>query len=259
MFKGVIKMITGLKILLILSLIFNIISLWAVYHYTLYGGSPLLEIKRMLTGSSKQTVADVPYKEQNSAIINKQSKEDYDSLSVVFVGASITMNWELEEYFTLIKPIKRVLGGFAPELLQNFQSNVLDLKPRAVVIKFCSINIRPQIPQNILRDCMKMMVQLAKSNNIIPIISTMIPSAKAAAHIGDYSVKDNLAEFNAWVRTYAEINDLVLIDYARAIQDEEGFLPRNCSIDPVHINGKGYDIIAEAALPVIYKKLGIEQ
>ena len=58
-------------------------------------------------------------------------------------------------------------------MLSRYKRDVLDLKPKAVIIKFCSINIRPHIPIIVLKDGMDVMVQLAKSNDIIPIISTI--------------------------------------------------------------------------------------
>ena len=251
-------MVTVLKLILIGSLLFNVVAVWGLFHYVMYGGSPLGELKRRLTGSTKQAETSIPYLEENARLRGAAEAGERDSLRVVFIGASITHNWDLEKYFPKIHPVNRGVSGFAPDLLIKFKSNVLDLKPRAAVIKFCSINIRPQIPAYQLRDGMAMAVQLARGNDILPIVATIIPSGKPAAHIGDFSVIDSLRAFNDWVREYAEKESLPLIDYAKAIEDENGFLPRECSVDPVHLNDRGYDVIAEAARPVIYGVVGIK-
>ena len=256
--QGGTKMTSILKVILIGSIILNILAVWGLFHYIMYGGNPLLELKRKLTGTAKHVSHSIPYAEENEKIHEEIAQGRTDSLRVIFFGASITHGWNLDKYFTKIHPVNRGVGGFVSDLLIKYKSNVLDLKPRAVVIKLCSINIRPQIPMYELQDGMDMMVQLAKANGIIPIVSTIIPSGKPSARIGDFSVKDSLASFNNWVREYADTNSLALIDYAEAIRDDDGFLPRDCSVDPVHINDKGYDIIAKAAQPVIYEALGIE-
>ncbi len=247
------------KIILVISIILNLVAVWGFFHYIRYGGSPLGELKRMFAGAAKQKAPKLSYAEENASLMEDMRRGELDSLRVVFLGASITRRWDLEKYFPEIHPINRSIGGqLVFDMLPRFKRDVLDLKPRAVVIKFCSINIRPRMPLSVLKDGMAMMVQLSLANDVIPIVSTIIPAGKPEAHIGDFSVVDTLAEFNFWVRDYARENGIALIDYAAAIQDEHGFLPRECSVDPVHLNEKGYDIIAGAARPVIYEVMGIK-
>ena len=247
------------KIILVLSLLLNIIAIWGFIHYVKYGGSPLGDLKRMLTGTTHQKMAKVPYAEDNQRIKHELAAGMPDMKRVVFMGASITRRWNLEDYFPDIIAINRGVGGqLAPQLLTRFRRDVIELQPDAVVIKFCSINIRPQIPAKVLEDGMAMMVQLTRANNIIPIICTIIPPGKPEARIGDFSVIENTMKFNEWLRKYATDNDIPLIDYARAIEDENGLLPRNYSSDPVHVNEQGYHILAEAARPVIYSILEVK-
>jgi hypothetical protein len=246
------------KIILVGSFLLNLFAIWGFFQYIMYGGNPLLELKRKLIGTSRPTYPDIPRGEENARLRQEVADGETDSLRVVFFGASITNSWDLDRYFPEFHPVNRGVGGFVPELICNFKSNVLDLRPRAVVVKICSINIRPNIPAYQLRDGMEMMVELAQVNGITPIVTTMIPSARPAAIIGEFSVVDAIKEFNNWVREYARSNNLPIIDYASAIQNEDGFLPRDCSIDPVHVNDKGYDILAKAARPVIHDVLGLE-
>lgn len=242
------------KIILIGSLVFNIVAIWGFFHYIKYGGSPLGEIKRRLTGTTRQKSPGPPFAEENARL----ASQGPDSLRVVFLGASITRRWDLPKYFPDVHAINRGIGGqFAPDVISRFKRDVLDLKPRAVVIKFCSINIRPQIPISVLKDNLAMMAQLSRDHNIIPVLTTIIPAGKPEARIGDFSVVDTLAAYNQWVRDFAAASSLPLIDYAAAIGDANGYLPRDCSTDPVHVNEKGYDILAATARPVINKLVGI--
>lgn len=251
-------MTTFLKLILIGSLLFNILAISGMFHYIMYGGSPLSDLKRRLTGSYKQEAPPIPFNEENAAILKEISDGKTDSLRVVFFGASITNRWDLKKYFPEIHSVNRGVGGYVPDLLAKYKSNVLDLKPKAVAIKFCSINFRPSIPAYYLKDGLQVMVQTAKTAGIIPIITTVIPVGKPAARIGDYSAIDSLRAYNEWVREYAKANSLYLIDYAKAIEAENGFLPQECTTDAIHLTDTGYDIISNAARPVIYKALGLD-
>ncbi|MEA2030939.1 MAG: GDSL-type esterase/lipase family protein [candidate division Zixibacteria bacterium] len=256
--KGIEEMSNLLKIILIGSILLNLFAIWGLFHYIMYGGNPLSDLKRKLTGTHQQSQPKIPRAEENAKIRQEVSEGKTDSLRVVFFGASITNRWDLDKYFSEFHPINRGVGGFAPDLISKYKANVLDLKPRAVVMKICSINMRPTIPNYKLKDVVQMMVQLAQANDIIPIVATMIPSGRPAANIGEFSVVDGINDFNDWVREYTKTNQLAMIDYAAAIQDDNGFLPRDCSVDPVHVNDKGYNIMAKAALPVIIDVLGLD-
>jgi len=240
------------KIILVISIIINLVAVWGFFHYIKYGGSPLGELKRKLTGSTKQKQATLPYADENAAIKKELADGIVEPDRVVFFGASITNRWDFHKFLPEYKIINRGVGGqLVPAMLTRFKRDVIDIQPDAVIIKFCSINVRPQMPLSVMEDAMTMMVQLAQANGITPIVSTIIPPGKPEAHIGDFSVIDTLKEFNQWVRDYAAENSLYMIDFAGAIGDENGFLPRDCSTDPVHVNDKGYDILSKAVAPVL--------
>lgn len=217
------------------------------------------DLKRLLTKSTHQKPTRIPYAEDNKRLLEELKIHSPELKRVVFIGASITQSWNLGECFPEIDAINRGVGGqYVPQLLMRFKRDAIELKPDAVVIKFCSINVRPQIPMKVMQDGLEMMVQLARDNNIIPIVCTIIPPAKPEARIGDFSVIDSTGIFNSWLRQLASDNELPLIDYAAAIEDEEGFLPRKYARDPVHVNQEGYAVMSTEARPIIYSALGLE-
>ncbi|HOP08130.1 MAG TPA: GDSL-type esterase/lipase family protein [candidate division Zixibacteria bacterium] len=248
------------KLVLLGSIIINIIAVWGYFSYVKYGGNPLGEIKRKLTGQTHVSAPGVPYAEENAAL--KEAIADGSAVAdrVVFLGASITQRWDLKKYLPEFPIINRGVGGqLVPQILTRFNRDVLELQPKAVIIKFCSINIRPELSLKTLEDGMTMMSELAEARGITPIISTIIPAGKPEAHIGDFSVVDSLGKFNDWARQYAKEKGYPLLDFAAAIADEDGFLPRDCSVDAVHLNDKGYEILSEAARPVLRRVLGYEE
>jgi len=235
------------------SLALNIVAVWGFFTYIKYGGSPLGELKRKLTGTTHQTSPSIPYADDNSNLIAAIEDGSAAPDRVVFFGASITQRWDFDRS---LRPdfniVNRGVGGqLVPQLLTRFKRDVLDLKPRAVIIKFCSINIRPHQPMPVLQDGLAMMTDLAASHGIAPIVATIIPAGKPEARIGDFSVVDSLQAFNEWARGFAAQQGYPLIDFAAAIEDEHGFLPRECSVDPVHLNDRGYEILEDAMRPVL--------
>jgi lysophospholipase L1-like esterase len=244
------------KLVIVGSVLLNVVAVWGYFSYVKYGGNPLGELKRKLTGTSQQVEPSVPYAAENAELLRAIEARTAVSDQVVFFGASITRRWDLDRYFPEFHIVNRGVGGqLAPAMLERYKRDVLDLRPRAAIVKFCSINIRPQMPLTTLQDAMTMMAELAASRGITPILSTIIPAGKAEARIGDFSVVDTLSKFNAWVRLYASEKDYPLLDLAAAIADEDGFLPRDCSVDPVHLNEKGYNVLADAVRPVLREVL----
>jgi len=242
-----------LTLLLLGSILLNILAMWGFFTYVKYGGSPLGDLKRKLTGTTEQVARRLPYADQNTELLTRISNGSADPNRIVFFGASITQRWDFER---ALNPryhlVNRGVGGqLVPGLLARFKRDVLDLKPRGVIIKFCSINIRPHQPLSILQDGLTMMADQAHTYGIVPIVATIIPAGKPEARIGDFSVADSLMLFNEWLRGFAAERGYPLVDFAAAIQDDDGLLPRECSVDPVHLNDKGYLILEEALGPVL--------
>lgn len=245
-------------VVLIGSVALNLVAVWGFFTYIKYGGSPLGELKRKLTGTTHQSSPGLSYADENAILMADIENDSAAPGRIVFFGASITQRWDfdrsLRPEFNLIN--RGVGGQLIPSLLTRFKRDVLDLKPQVVIVKFCSINIRPHQPLQILKDGMSMITSLAESHGVTPVVTTIIPSGKPEARIGDFSVVDSLASFNIWVREFAAEHDYPLVDFAQTIEDENGFLPRDCSVDPVHLNDKGYLILEDALRPVLTEVMG---
>jgi lysophospholipase L1-like esterase len=244
-------------IVLIVSILLNLMAVWGIFYYTRHGGSPLSDLKRLLTRTGSPPRASLPYAEANAELLERIARGEADPDRIVFLGASITQRWDFARDLPEFTILNRGVGGqFVPAILARFQRDVLDLTPRAVIIKFCSINIRPSIAPRVLEDGMKMMCDLADAHGIEPVLCTIIPVAKPAARIGDFDVRDSLSGFNDWVREFAKERGYRLLDLDVAIADENGLLPRSCAADPVHLNDEGYRILSEAIRPVLADLVG---
>lgn len=234
------------------SLLLNILAVWGFFTFVRYGGSPLGDLKRLVVRSGDAAPRALPYARANEELLRGIARGDAPSPRIVFLGASITQHWDFERELPHLTIVNRGVGGeLASDLLARFQRDVIDLSPRAVVLKLCSINVRPGLEARTLEDAVNMMCDLALAHGIEPVLCTMVPVAKPDARIGDFDVAGRLMQFNDWIRGVAEDRGLRLVDLADAIADEKGLLPREFAADPIHPNADGYRILTGAVRPVL--------
>jgi lysophospholipase L1-like esterase len=194
------------------------------------------------------------FKEANAMLTAPKPGEN----RVVFMGDSITQGWKLDESFPGKPYINRGIGGqTSPQMLVRFRQDVIDLKPKAVVILAGTNDIAgntgpmtlEQTEENIAS-----MADLAKANGIRVVLCSVLPAF-------DYSWAPGLTpapkimDLNAWIRKYAAGKGFVYVDFYSAMSDERGGLPPTLSGDGVHPLPAGYAIMTPLAEAGIEKAL----
>jgi lysophospholipase L1-like esterase len=196
---------------------------------------------------------------QDWANLNRFKKQN-DSLGlptesekrVVFMGNSITEGWPNKdpEYFANPNYINRGISGqTTPQMLLRFRADVIDLHPKVVVIlagtNDIAGNTGPMTLEEI-RDNIISMAELAKSNGIQVIISSVLPAFDYAWQPGlEPNIK--IPKLNAMLKDYAENNGLLYLDYFTAMADDRNGLPIELAEDGVHPTKKGYMIMKKLA------------
>ncbi len=167
---------------------------------------------------------------------------------IVFLGTQVTENWDLTSHFPGYETINRGISGQrVAGFLLRFRSDVVELAPRAVVIELSSYHFRPNATLTEIAEYVASLTDLARANNIAPILTTVIPPVddfEIEDH-PDYMLSDSVAAFNVWLRDYCESSELACADAASALTDDHGYLKREFSTSPVDINEAGYARIAE--------------
>lgn len=195
------------------------------------------------------------YQSQNSAIDIYGSQEN----RVVFMGNSITEG--MPKSFFEGKPyINRGIGGqTTPQMLLRFRQDVIDLKPKIVLIlagtNDIAGNTGPMTLEEI-RDNILSMVELAESNGIIPIVCAVLPAY-------DYPWRPGLLpnvkipELNQLLSQMAKEKKVPYLDYFKAMADDRNGLPKTLTTDEVHLTAKGYAVLGELAEEAIEKALNM--
>jgi len=197
------------------------------------------------------------YREANA----KLSPAVNDENRVVFLGNSITEGWA--PYFATMFPgkpyIGRGIGGqTTPQMLVRFRQDVIDLKPKVVVVLAGTNDIAGNTgPSTIemIEENLASMAELASANGIRVVLSSVLP-------VYDYPWKPGLQPapkiiaLNHWMKDYAREHGAVYLDYHSAMADARGGMRSELSPDGVHPNETGYRVMAPLAERAIADALG---
>jgi lysophospholipase L1-like esterase len=177
---------------------------------------------------------------------------------VVFMGDSITEEWKLEDSFPGKPYINRGISGqTSPQMLVRFRQDVIDLKPKVVIILTGTNDIMENTgPMTVEQsgESIASMADLATANKIQVVLCSVLPSSAFAWSPG-LEPAPRIVELNAWIKQYAAEKGYVYVDYYSAMKDERGGLPPALSEDGVHPLPAGFAIMAPLAEAGIDKAL----
>jgi lysophospholipase L1-like esterase len=197
------------------------------------------------------------FKDENEKLAPPSSGEE----RVVFMGNSITQGWinTDPDFFAGKSYVNRGISGqTTPQMLVRFRPDVINLKPAVVVILAGTNDIAGNTGPSTLEmimDNLISMAELAKANKIKVVLSSVLPAF-------DYPWKPGLepapkiVKLNEMIKTYAEKNNIVYLDYFSSTVDERKGLKKEYSADGVHPNLAGYKIMEPLVEAAIKKALG---
>jgi len=168
---------------------------------------------------------------------------------VVFMGNSITEGWSTlqPEFFESKSYINRGISGqTTPQMLIRFRQDVIDLKPKLVLILAGINDIAGNTgPSNVtmITNNIISMAQLAKSNKIKVIICSILPAKDFPWNPG-MNPPPKILNVNQILRSYALANGMVYLDYYSLMVDESNALIDEYGSDGVHPNKEGYKVMS---------------
>lgn len=182
---------------------------------------------------------------------------------VVFMGNSITIGWlnSRPEFFDGKPYVNRGISGqTTPQMLLRFRQDVIDLKPKAVVIlagtNDIAGNTGPMTLEEILNN-IKSMCEVAKANNIKVILSSVLPAFDYPWRPG-LKPNEKIPALNDMIKAYSEEAGHIYLDYFSAMADDRNGLPKKYANDEVHPTPEGYAVMEPMVEKAIAEAMGSE-
>ncbi len=194
------------------------------------------------------------FKEADAMLGAPKTGED----RVVFMGDSITEGWKLDEAFPGKPYVNRGISGqTTPQMLVRFRQDVIDLKPKVVVILAGTNDIAGNTGPMTLEQTegnLASMAELATANGIRVVLCSVLPAFDYHWAPG-LQPAPKIAQVNAWLREYAAQKGYVYVDFYSAMKDDRGGLPATLSRDGVHPLPAGFAMMTPLAEAGIEKAI----
>jgi lysophospholipase L1-like esterase len=196
------------------------------------------------------------YRDANEKLAQPAANEE----RVVFMGNSITDGWirNSPEFFAGKPYVDRGISGqTTPQMLCRFRADVINLKPKVVLILGGTNDIAGNTGPSTLEmieDNLASMAELAKANKIRVILCSILP-------VYDYPWKpglqpaEKIVTVNKWIKEYAAKNGCDYLDYFSSVVDDRKGMKAAYSQDGVHPNKEGYKVMEVLATESINKAL----
>jgi lysophospholipase L1-like esterase len=175
---------------------------------------------------------------------------------IVFVGDSITQEFQIHEFFPNQLMYNRGIGGDTTQgLLTRLEESVYGLKPKLVVLQI-GTNDFPVLklsPEQSLKNLQLVVHQLLTAQPTIKIVLVSIypihePTLNLKRKVEDYRTNARIRVINAGLKEMPGVHFVNLFDL---LLDAQGQLNMNFSRDGLHLNAKGYEVVVAAISPVI--------
>jgi lysophospholipase L1-like esterase len=180
---------------------------------------------------------------------------------VVFMGDSITQDWKIEGKKGSFpgKPYinRGIKAQTTRQMVLRFRQDVIDLKPKAVVIlagiNDIAGNTGPETLEEIEGNFASM-ADLATANQIRVVLCSVLPAAKIS-WVEGLKPAPQVVALNTWMKAYAAQKGYVYVDFHTAMKDEHDGLQVPLTLDGIHPSPAGYAIMAPLAEAGIEKAL----
>lgn len=233
-----------------------LIFLFALSSVTLFAQQPDPNKKEDF---SDDWAALSKYKRENELLAPAAKGEE----RVVFLGSSIFEFWKQKdpEYFKRNPYIDRGISGqISPQLLIRFRQDVINLKPKAVIILAGSNDLagnKGHVSNETVLNNIKSMAELAKKNHIKVILCKYLPIYEYPWNKNLKGVADQIISLNDEIVAYAKANRFTILDYWTPLVDERNGQKAEYTDDGVHPNLAGYKVmetVTEQAIDKILRR-----
>ena len=179
------------------------------------------------------------------------------AVNIIMMGNSITEYWE-ELHPTFFRDNglvgRGISGQVSSQMLARFRQDVINLKPRIVVINCGTNDIAENngpYDEDITMDNIKSMTELAMANGIQVILSSVLPADGFSWNPNVRDVVKKIKHLNERIMEYCEIRHIPYVDYFKSMTSNGASMIKGYTEDGVHPNSAGYDMMETVLLDTL--------
>jgi lysophospholipase L1-like esterase len=194
---------------------------------------------------------------------NEEVVREDVAVGTVFMGDSITELWQLDAYFAPSDGVilNRGIGGdITPHMAKRFDGDVIQLKPRNVVILAGTNDVARMLSAKKTDDeaiaqvmtNMEAMMDAARKADINVFVCSILPTnPDTSNHEGKSRI---LPKINEKLKATCAAKGCIYVDYAAQMSDPGGALPKTLARDGLHPHYGGYEIMARVLVQTARSK-----
>lgn len=196
-------------------------------------------------------------KKSNYSFLNKKYALENQT---ILLGDSITdfFNW-YELFYNFSKSSgqavynRGISGDTTDRLLERFQENVLNIKPKNIVLLIGTNDIGRGLPLSMTLENVEQIIKSAKEycKDVNFILEAVYPINENMRDMFEKRSNKKINEMNKEYIKLCEKYNCIWLDFTDKLKDKNGNLKEEYTYDGLHINALAYEIVAENVIPLL--------
>ena len=161
----------------------------------------------------------------------------------LFLGDSLTDYFDLETYFPGQPVVNSgIAGNTTDQILASMKTRVYDYNPSKIFLLIGTNDLRDGKAQEaVVQNVEKIIEEIQTNRKQAEILYPVNGSVSSAVGVRSNEAIQNI---NAQLEKYCKKKNLTYIDMYSKLQDEQGNLQTQYTVDGLHLNDEGYQIVA---------------
>lgn len=195
-------------------------------------------------------------KPEKTKVITKKEEVVVMDDNYLFLGDSITEQYDLDEYYNDLPVVNSgISGNKTKDLLNDLNNRVYQYNPSKVFLLIGTNDIQSKVEEDVIINNIKKILEDIHENRPYAklYLEAIYPVDEGSSGAQDRTNKE-IQSINASLEDYCKKNDITFIDMYDLLLDPESDKDRlfeDYSKDGLHISDEGYEVITEELMKYI--------
>lgn len=165
----------------------------------------------------------------------------------LFLGDSLTDYFDLETYFPGQPVVNSgIAGNTTDQILASMKTRVYDYNPSKIFLLIGTNDLRDGKAQEaVVQNVEKIIEEIQTNHKQAEIfVESLYPVNGSVSSAVGVRSNEAIQNINAQLEKYCKKKNLTYIDMYSKLQDEQGNLQTQYTVDGLHLNDEGYQIVA---------------